>query len=60
MVDDKKKQAVDRKLVAGQQAYEVSYFARKHELSREEAEKIIKKAGPSREKANRLAEQSKK
>jgi hypothetical protein len=42
----------DRKRVAEDQGYEVSYFARKHGLSTEEARKIIKRVGNDREKLN--------
>lgn len=60
MGDDKSKRGADRKLVAGNQSYEVAYFAKKHGLSRKDAEDIIKRAGPSRDKANELAEKRKK
>ena len=51
---------MDPKLVAAQQPYEVSYFRRKHDLTKEQAVEIIKKAGNSREKANQLAGEAKK
>lgn len=60
MGDDKKKKAADSKLVSAGETYELRYFARKHGLSLTDAEKVIKKAGPSREKANKLAEAIKK
>ena len=61
MADDKtKKGGPDRKRVAGEQPYEVGYFARKHGITSEEARKIIKRAGASRERADALAEQRKK
>jgi 2-iminoacetate synthase ThiH len=50
---------MDPKLVAKEQGYEVSYFARKHSLSNEEAMKILKEAGVSRVKADALAEERK-
>jgi len=57
MADAKSKRgAADRRRIARGQAYEVSYFARKHGLTAEQARKIIQQAGGSREKANRLAE----
>jgi hypothetical protein len=57
MADDKSKRGgQDRRRVARGQAYEVSYFARKHGLTAEQARKIIEQASGSREKANRLAE----
>jgi hypothetical protein len=44
----------DRSRVAGGEAYEVGYFARKHRIDRELAEKIIEQARGSRERANAL------
>jgi len=56
MADSKSKRGKqDRKRIALGEAYEVSYFARKHGLSRGQAEKIIKRARGSRERANALA-----
>lgn len=60
MGDDKRKKAADAKLVSAKEPYELTYFAKKHGLSRDDADKIIKRAGPSREKANKLAEDFKK
>lgn len=51
---------MDPKLVASKQAYEVSYFAKKHGISKEKALKILDKVGPSREKANAEAEKMKR
>lgn len=51
---------MDRKLVASKQQYEVAYFAHKHRISAADAREILQKAGRSREKANELAEASKK
>jgi Protein of unknown function (DUF3606) len=45
----------DRSRIAAGEAYEVGYFARKHRISRGQAEKIIKQARGSRERANALA-----
>ncbi len=60
MPDDKSKRgAADRSRVAAGEPYEVNYFARKHGLSREEAQKIIKQAGGNRDKANQIAETKK-
>ncbi|MDF0489642.1 DUF3606 domain-containing protein [Sphingomonas sp. H39-1-10] len=54
--DDKSKRgAADRRRVAANQPYEVSYFARKHKISTAEARDIIRKAGPDRKAANALA-----
>jgi hypothetical protein len=53
MADDKTKTGGgDRKRVAEDQGYEVSYFARKHGLSTEEARKMIRRVGNDREKLN--------
>lgn len=46
---------MDRKLVAKEQQYEVSYFARKHRITAADARAILQRAGRSREKANELA-----
>ena len=55
-MDDKSKIGVaDRSRIGRSQAYEVGYFAQKHHISRAEAREIIQKAGPSRDKANALA-----
>ena len=51
---------MDRKLVAASQQYEVAYFARKHRLTAADARAVLKQAGRSREKANELAEATKK
>jgi hypothetical protein len=40
--------------VAGGDAYEVSYFARKHGISRARAERILRRAGGSRQRADAL------
>ncbi|AUX78436.1 DUF3606 domain-containing protein [Sinorhizobium fredii] len=60
MPDSKKSVGRDRGRVAAEQPYELSYFKRKHKLTEEQARKIIKDAGNSREKANALAEKVKK
>lgn len=46
---------VDPKLVAAQQQYEVSYFAKKFSITAAQARQILKQAGSSRDKANELA-----
>jgi uncharacterized protein DUF3606 len=57
MPDDKSKRgASDRRRVAGGEPYEVGYFARKHGISRDKAESIIKRTRGNREKANAEAE----
>jgi len=56
MADDKSKRgAGDRARVAGGEDYEVSYFARKHDITTREAEDLIKKVGNSREKLDEAA-----
>ena len=56
MADDKTKRGGgDRRTIAKSQAYEVSYFARKHRLTAADARAILQQAGTSREKANELA-----
>jgi len=56
MADDKsKKGGADRRQVAAGEGYEVSYFARKHKISRDEAEALIKRVGNDREKLNAAA-----
>jgi hypothetical protein len=57
MPDDKSKRGgADRRQVAAGEGYEVGYFARKHKIPREEAEKLIKRVGNSRDKLNAAAE----
>lgn len=51
---------MDPKLVAGKQRYEVGYFKRKHDLTKEQAVDIIDKAGNSRAKADEMAKAVKK
>ena len=46
MADDKSKIKEDRKLVASEETYEVSDFARKFGVSQSEAKTIIKRHGP--------------
>lgn len=46
---------MDPKLVASTEQYEVDYFAKKHGITRDQAMSILKKAGPSRVKADDLA-----
>jgi len=44
----------DRSRTAGGEVYEVSYFARKHGISRAQAARIIRRAHGSRQRANAL------
>jgi hypothetical protein len=56
----KKRGPADRRKVVGGQGYELSYFARKHGITREEAAKLIKEIGNDREKLNAAAGKLKK
>ena len=56
MADNKTKRGgSDRRRVAAGESYEVGYFARKHGISRGEAEKLINRVGNNREKLNAAA-----
>jgi len=57
MADDKSNRGGgDRRRVAAGQGYEVSYFARKHGISSQQARDLIKKVGNDRDKLNAAAE----
>lgn len=57
MADSKKNRgARDRATVAGNEGYEVNYFATKHGITREDARKLIARVGNNREKLNAAAE----
>lgn len=61
MSDDKtKKGAADRRQVAAGEGYEVAYFARKHGLTRDDAQKLIDRVGNDREKLNAAAAKANK
>ena len=56
MADDKSNRGgQDRSRVASEQPYEVAYFATKHGISRDAAERIIRENGPSRAKCDAAA-----
>ena len=56
MSDDKTKQDNrDRVQVAGEQGYEVAYFAAKHNISLDQARGLIDRFGNDREKLDREA-----
>ncbi len=60
MADDKAKQGQqDRSRVAGDEAYEVEYFASKHGLSQEQARDLIKRVGNDRAELDEAAEKLK-
>jgi hypothetical protein len=44
----------NRRRVARRETYEVSYFARKHGISRAQAERVIRRARGSRARANAI------
>ena len=57
MADNKSKRGGgDRGRVAAGQGYEVRYFARKHGISKQQAEDLIKRVGNDREKLNAAAQ----
>ena len=61
MADDKNNRGGrDRAQVAGGEGYEVDYFARKHDISVEQAEELIRTVGNSREKLDEAAGRLKK
>ena len=60
MADDKSKQGQkDRSRVAGDEPYEVEYFASKHGLSQAQARDLIAKVGNDRAKLDEAAEKIK-
>jgi hypothetical protein len=57
MADDKSKRGgADRRTVSASEGYEVSYFARKHGITAQQARDLIKEVGNNREKLNAAAE----
>lgn len=60
MADDKSKRGGgDRRTVSGSQEYEVAYFARKHGISTEQAEALIREVGNDRAKLDAAAQKLK-
>ena len=60
MADSKSRRGgADRSRVAAGQGYEVSYFARKHGITADQARDLNKKIGNDREKLNAAAEKMK-
>lgn len=56
MADDRTKRGgPDRQRVSGGEGYEVRYFARKHGISKDQAESLIRRVGNDREKLNAAA-----
>ena len=61
MADNKSKRGgADRRQVSSSEGYEVNSFARKHEISRADAEGLIKRIGNDRARLNEAAEKLKK
>jgi hypothetical protein len=60
IIAKKKTGAADRRQVAAGEGYEVGYFARKHGLSRADAEKLVATVGNDREKLNAAAAKKKR
>ena len=61
MADDKsKKGGADRRRVAAGEGYEVRYFARKHDITKDQAEALIAQVGNDREKLNAAASKLKR
>jgi hypothetical protein len=57
MADDKSKRGGrDRATISAEEPYEVRYFARKHGITREQAQGLIDKIGGNRAKLNAEAE----
>lgn len=57
MADDKSNVGgQDRTRVAGDEGYELDYFAQKHGISREQARELINRIGNDREKLDAAAE----
>lgn len=60
MADDKTKRGgADRRTVAAGEGYEVGYFAKKHGITRDQAQDLIKKVSNDREKLNAAAQKLK-
>lgn len=60
MADDKSKRGKpDRSKVASGEGYEVNYFARKHEITAQQARDLINRVGNNRDKLNTAAERLK-
>ncbi|AUW59273.1 DUF3606 domain-containing protein [Sphingobium sp. SCG-1] len=56
MADNRAKRGgADRRQVASGEGYEVSYFARKHKITKDQAQDLIKRIGNERDKLNAAA-----
>lgn len=47
--------SADRRMTSNNQPYEVEYFARKHDISRQQARDLIRRIGNDRHKLNAAA-----
>lgn len=45
----------DRRTIANNEPYGIEYFARKHDISREQARELVRKIGNDRDKLNAAA-----
>jgi Protein of unknown function (DUF3606) len=54
-VGKKRSSALHRRKAANSEPYEVEYFARKHDISREQARDLIRQIGNDRERLNAAA-----
>ena len=52
---ERKHTASDRRKVANSEPYDVEYFARKHNISQEQARDLIRQIGNDRDKLNAAA-----
>jgi hypothetical protein len=60
VADDRTKRGgADRRTVAAGEGYEVGYFAKKHGITRDQAQDLIKNVGNDREKLNAAAQKLK-
>ena len=56
MPDSKKRRSgPDRRKVAAGEPYEVGYFAKEHDITRDQARKLIRQIGNDRDKLNEAA-----
>ncbi|MCW1429352.1 DUF3606 domain-containing protein [Novosphingobium sp. JCM 18896] len=55
MSDDKTEQGIDRRFVASGEDYEVRHFAERHDISIEQAERLIEQHGNGRTKLDEAA-----
>ena len=51
----RKRDTLNRRMIANDEPYEVGYFARKYDISREQARELIRRIGNNRDKLNAAA-----